>query len=218
MASSQFSSRLASSPRDVVGGGVLRIDLDLFLEFLLGPISHLGVGIGTREQSSAQQEVRPGRVGLLLDHVFVFVLGFVPLALHFQRFGIQLMRGDRLWGVGGEILGGPSGEIRIGVHHDEEHVWILGKLLAERPDKIHRGVTIIDRERAAESEDADFFLRPRRSASLLIPRFRVGRASLQCPSSPRVMALSTDNDEAASAGCAALGACAKSGSATVRRR
>jgi hypothetical protein len=156
-----FPLRLLSRhfSQDEFRPGVPRVDLQLFLKFHFGAFGNLGIHIRARKQRSSQQVVDARRIGLFFDHLFVFALRFIPSPLHFQGFGIQLMRGDGLRRRAPQVLRGTRGKIGIRMNQDEKNLRIPGELLAQKTYKLKRGFATVQRQGAAQAQNAGFFPR-----------------------------------------------------------
>ncbi len=81
------------------------------------------------------------------DDAFIFKLGRVPIPLHLECFGVQLVGRYGLRGRTAELLGRNSREIGISMDQDKKHFRIPGKLSAEQPDKVEGRVSIIQIQR-----------------------------------------------------------------------
>ena len=96
-------------------------------------------------------------MGFFFDHLFVLALCFVPFPLHFEGFGVELVRRKGLGGIAAEVLRGAGRKIGVRVDKNEENFGILGELMAEQTKKIQRGVATVNRQGAAQPKNTCLF-------------------------------------------------------------
>src|SRR3954471_8680988 len=93
-------------------------------------------------------------IRFLLEYLFIFKFCRLPLALFFERFGVQFMSRRGMRSRPGEVERSARRQVRIRMDRDEQHVGIAAKILAEGADEIDRGRSIINGKRAANSQYA----------------------------------------------------------------
>ena len=74
----------------VFRSGILRIDLQLLLKFFLGVLRHVVAG-RRGEQHASQAVMNSRQARILLQDFSILARSLFPLALHLQRFRIQLV-------------------------------------------------------------------------------------------------------------------------------
>src|ERR1035437_8955587 len=86
---------------------VVGIDLNLLQEFLFRTFHGVWPRIWSRKKEPSQQKVDTESIRFLLNHPFIFHLRGLPLSLHFEGFGVELMSGKGLRSRSAKILRGP---------------------------------------------------------------------------------------------------------------
>src|SRR5260370_18113656 len=133
-------------PEDEFRTRIARIHPKFELHFLPGLLAG-GRIRWLGEQEAPQAEVDARQVRIARKHRSILLSRFVPLALRFQRFGVQLVDLVRLRMVVEERLRGSQREIRVGVNREIQNRRIIREVTRERLEPCRRLTGLIRSER-----------------------------------------------------------------------
>src|SRR5216683_7925283 len=89
------------------------------------------------------------RARVLLQNCLVLLLGLIPLSLHLESFRIQFVCLGRIGSASRQFLRGSSGEIRVGVDREIEHLRIVREVACKPTKKLGRRRIRIDIDHGA---------------------------------------------------------------------
>ena len=145
----------------ILRAGVGWINRQFLLEFAFGLFSHGRSEIRLGKQNASQPVVNAWHVRVLRQDLTIFFLSFVPLALHFQRLRIELMRLGRGRRRRRQLQRGSRGKIRISVHRKIKDIRIVRKFTLQKAQEVDSSFRLANRHRAAHARETGIAFQPR---------------------------------------------------------